>query len=213
MFPMLVAAPFVMSCALFILSGWEILLSPPHLPIHDEGAIDHLGMILAFGQVPVILLGFVLRVREPGAAFRQAARQAAALAAALGLVTLDDVRNHQRVLARIHESRPFPQGEQAVLAFLAHGEAAPHADDALRDFSNRIGPEIGRLGAVRSVGFDGVDGIGWDIYAVMFERGARHIHLYLDGDSHVLGIALVDGSSGCLASEAYECRDLHHPLS
>lgn len=202
------ALPFAMSLALLGLLGWQTLLSPQDLPIHDEGWADHLGMLLVIGQMPLVLLGLARRARR-----RPAALQSAALAAIVSLVALANAEQHDRVRARIEAARPLPGGEQAVRAFLASAPDQPVP--AIRNFLERDGADMSAdvrtLGAVRSIRFTGIDSIGWDIYEAAFDRGVRHIHLFVADDSRLLGITLADAPNGCLSSEVYDCRYLDRP--
>ena len=211
----LTALPFALLLGLLGLLGWEAVFAPPGLPLHDEGAIDHIGMLFAVGQVPLIILCFLLRARQKRTAFLLAVLQSVSLALVLGLIMLAEARARDHVRDRIEASRPFPGGVQAVRSFLASPEARD-ASPAVRGFVERAGDvlasDIDGLGAVQSIQFAGVDNIGWDIYAVTFENGVRHVHLYLAGDARLLGIALVDSASGCLSSEVYDCRYLNRPF-
>jgi hypothetical protein len=211
----LAALPFFLSLALLGLLGWEALFAPPGLPLHDEGAADHVGMLLAVAQVPLIILGFLLRVRQPRAAFLLAALQSLSLALVLGLVMLAEAHARDDVRVRIEAARPFPGGEQAVRSFVT-APATTDASSAVRGFlqrdGDRLAHEIDGLGAVEAVEFAGIDNIGWDVYAVTFDKGVRHMHLFLAGDGRLLGVALADASSGCLSSEVYDCRYLGRPF-
>ena len=201
------ALPFALSFCLLALLGWQSVLAPQDLPMHDEGVADHIGMLCAFGQIPLILLGIALRTRRLPAALRIAGLQAACLVLVLGLNGVAEAKDRGRVEARIAAALPFPGGEAAARSFLA--KMSP-ATPAVRRFIDRDGDllahDIRGLGDVRSIQFDGVDRIGWDIYAVAFEKGTRHMHLYLADDSRLLGIALADAPGGCLSSEIYDCR-------
>lgn len=179
--------PFAMTAALLAVLGWEAFFADPQVPLHDEAAAEHIGMVLIAGQILLIPLGLILRV-----GWKMAVLQAVSLGAVLGLVALGEAGMRDRVQARIDASRPFPGGEQAARTY------AQEENDG--------------LGAVQSVAFDGVDNIGWDIYAVTFEKGVRHVHLYLGTDSKVLGAAMADSSAGCRSSEIYDCRYLDRPF-
>jgi hypothetical protein len=207
--------PFASSFALLVLLACEALLPPWDVPLHDEGAVEHVGMLLAAGQVPFILWGFISRLRRQRAAFPLAALQSASLALGLGMVMALQMAERHEVRVRIEAADPFPGGAQAVRSFLA-APAAHDASSAVRGFLDRKGDEVARdidgLGAIQSIRFDGVDTIGWDSYAVTFDKGVRHVHLYLADDARLLGIALVDAASGCLSSEIYDCRYLHRPF-
>jgi hypothetical protein len=49
-------APIAMSLlVLLMLIAGDALFGPNPLPIHDEDAADHIGMILMYGQVPIML--------------------------------------------------------------------------------------------------------------------------------------------------------------
>lgn len=204
----MIALPFILSFCLLALLGWQSILAPQDLPMQDEGAVDHIGMLCAFGQIPLILLGIALRPRRLPAALRIAGLQSACLALVLGLNGIAEAKQRDRVEARIAAGRPFPGGDSAARSFLA---GISSATPTVRRFLDRDGDvltyDIRGLGDVRSIQFDGVDRIGWDIYAVTFEKGTRHIHLYLADDAKLLGIALADAPGGCLSSEIYDCRD------
>jgi len=199
--------PCIMSFLLLALMGWEAFLSSSQPPLHDEYLVDHLGMLLVAGQVPLILYA----ARR---SLRRAASQAALLALVLGMIAAAEGHARHIVKARIEALQPLPGGERAIRAFLASAEP-DGASSAIRRFLERDGGmlrlEMGGLGALRSVEFTGVDHIGWDSYAVTFEKGARHIHLYLNGDTRLIGLAIVDFASGCRSSEVYDCRYLNRP--
>lgn len=176
--------PFLMSLALLVLLGWQAVFGPEHLPLQDEGLAEHLGMVLLAGQVPLILWSLVRRRH-----WRLAALQTAGFGLVLYLVGLSDAAELDKVQARLQAAQPFPGGEKAARAVAADQD----------------------LGAVQSIEFTGIDNIGWDIYAVTFEKGVRHIHLYLSRESKLLGSTVADGVAGCQSSEIYDCRYLDRP--
>jgi hypothetical protein len=173
--------PFLMSLGVLALA----MLGPERLPLHDEGLVEHLGMLLLAGQVPLILWGLFRR------RWRAALLQTAGLGLAFYLVTLSETAELDKVQARIEAAKPFPGGEAAARSLAA---------------------EQG-LGTVQSIAFAGIDTIGWDIYAVTFEKGERHIHLYLSEDGKLLGSTFADGPAGCRSTEIYDCRYLDQPYS
>ena len=191
------ATSFALSFALLVLIGWHALLAPEGLPLHDEGAPEHLGMLLVAAQIPLILWEW----RQ----WRTTLMKGAALALVLGLNASLEAHERREIRAR---STPLPGSDQAVQAVLA--ASVQPGDSAVRAFLEKDGPvltdEMKKLGAVQSITFAGVDPIGWDIYEIAFDKGVRHIHLFLAKDSRLLGIALVDSASGCLSSEVYACR-------
>lgn len=128
-----------------------------------------------------LLLWIFLRRR-----FAPAIAQSVLLALAVYVVSLSEAAERDKVQARIDAARPFPGGERAI-------------------------GEIAGLGAVTSVEFAGIDTIGWDIYAVTFEKGVRHVHLYLAEDGKLLGRTIADDPSGCISTEIYDCRYLDRP--
>jgi hypothetical protein len=209
-----------MSLALLALLGWGVAFNSQDLPFQDEGLIGHFGQLLIFGQVPLILLGFVSNLRRLRKALLLAALQFASLALLIGLIVRSDTYARDQVRARIEAARPLPGSSRAAQAFLAamaeHHLTDPTYSIAVHNFLVRYGnvlaDEISSLGAVQSIDFIGVDNIGWDIYAVAFDKGVRHLHLFLTADSRLLGIALVDASLGCLSSEVYDCRYLYRPF-
>jgi len=178
----MVILPFLMSLGLLGVLGWETVFGPEHLPLHDEQLAEHLGIVLLIGQVPLILWILIRRRR-----LWLALSQAGCLALAVYLVSLSEGAERDRVQARIDAGQPFPGGDRAI-------------------------GEISGLGAVQSVEFAGIDNIGWDIYAVTFEKGVRHVHLYLAKDGKVLGRTVADGPLGCVSSEIYACRYLDRPF-
>lgn len=173
----LTVLPFLMSLGLLALLAGEAV-GPEHLPLHDEGFAEHIGLLLLVGQLPLILLN--------ARRWRVAALQAGTLALAFFLVSRSEAAERDKVQARIDAHQPFPGGEREI-------------------------GEIPGLGAVQSVEFAGIDIIGWDVYAVTFEKGVRHIHLYLAADGKVLGRTVADDPSGCQSTEIYDCRYLDRP--
>jgi len=185
----MIILPFLMSLGLLALLGWDVVFGPEHLPLHDEAFAQHLGILLLIGQVPLILWNFLRRRR-----FLLGVLQAACLALAVYLVGLSEAAERAKVQARIDAAQPFPGGETAV-------RALAEAPD----------PSLAGLGAVQSIEFDGIDSIGWDIYAVTFEKGVRHVHLFLSRDGRLLGSTVADTPSGCVSTEIYDCRYLDRP--
>jgi hypothetical protein len=178
---------FAMSIALLAVLGWEAFFAAPQVPLHDEAAAEHIGMLLIAGQILLIPLGLILR-----GGWKMAVLQAVSFGFVLGLIALGEAGVRQRVQARIDAAQPFPGGEQAA-----------------RTYSEQ---ENEGLGAVKSVAFVGVDNIGWDIYAVTFDKGVRHVHLYLGADSALLGVTMADSPTGCRSTEIYDCRYLDRPF-
>ena len=119
--------------------------------------------------------------------WRVAAPQAVALVIAIFLVSRTEAAERDKVQARIDAGQPFPGGDRFI-------------------------GEISGLGLVQSVEFAGIDTIGWDIYAVILEKGVRHVHLYLAKDGRLLGHTIADGAAGCVSTEIYDCRYLNRPF-
>jgi hypothetical protein len=98
--------PFLMSLGLLALLAWGAV-GPEHLPLHDEGSAEHLGMLFLIGQTPFILWNIRSRCWV-------AALQAAALAIAVFLVSRSEAAGLGKVQARIDAAQPFPGGDRFI---------------------------------------------------------------------------------------------------
>lgn len=49
------ATPILMSLAVLAMVAIDCLKHGLHAPHHDEGGIDHIGMLLMFGQIPIMM--------------------------------------------------------------------------------------------------------------------------------------------------------------
>jgi len=176
----LVYVPIAMSFAVMalIVANMSFHLNP--LPIHDEGAIDHIGMLLYWGQLPLIGLYVLSNLSH----LRRIATRLAVLAILFATVTVvvwgENQTAKAAVAERIAANRPMAGGEAAL-----RKEIIPTPD---------------------SLTFKGVDKIGWDIYEAQFPDHTQEWRIYVTPDGKTAGVTHFDAQGRCWSTEPYECR-------
>jgi hypothetical protein len=201
-----------MSLAVFALIAAQALFHLDPLPIHDEGAIDHIGMLLLFGQVPLIALGLTLQRRTLRKAFPAALLPIGLLGALILTVASFDHAARSLVAARINANVAQGNSEttlrDAIAAVRLGSDGA--FDRGVRQFVSRERPEmqfeLRGLGDLQSLTFTGVDRIGWDRFKAHFVNGEREWRLFVTPDGMIRGLTLQGEKTGCRSSEPYECR-------
>jgi hypothetical protein len=177
-------APVFMSLACLALIAASLVFHLEPLPIHDEGAIDHVGMLLLWGQVPVIAGYVFLHRREIGRiAARLFVQVLLFLAVIVAAIRMEqDAR--QAVAQRIAANRPLAGSETALRRII----------------------EAEHPGQLQSLSFRGVDRIGWDIYGARLDDGEREWRIFVTADGKVAGVTKFDANHVCSSTEPYECR-------
>jgi hypothetical protein len=187
--------PPVMSSAVLALIAVDDLFALNPLPIHDEGAIDHLGMLLMAGQIPVILY-FAFSGRKHLARIIPAlALQCVLWGGVLGLVYSQEQSAKDFVNRRRQENAPLPGSQAALRRYLQQADATEASILPTRN-----------MGALQSLTFRGVDRLGWDIYQAGYAAGDLEWRLFVTSNGRIRGLTLVEGGSGCRSTEPYECR-------
>src|ERR1700687_5903685 len=102
------AAPITMSSIVLMLMATDALFGLNPLPIHDEGAIDHIAMILMFGQVPIILYFVFNGRREIKRILPVLATQLSLGAIIFAAVHYSDHASEALVARRIRDRLPIP---------------------------------------------------------------------------------------------------------
>jgi hypothetical protein len=207
--------PIAMSLALLLLTwlGHGILGVNP-LPMHDEDAMDHIGMLLVYGQVPVIAYFVFVNRRQTRRMLPSLGVQLALLAIILGAVYRVEHINKAQVALRIEKHTPLPGSEMALRRCVESQQRGhPNYDSMSSGVARYVGKslamtqtELRSLGPLQSLAFKGVDRIGWDIYNARFTGGDREWRIFIASNGEIFGLALSSGKSGCQSSEPYECR-------
>jgi hypothetical protein len=203
-------APLAMSClVLLMLIAGDALFTRNPLPIHDEAAADHIAMILMYGQVPIILyFAFAGRQRIRRVLpvlLLQCLLWAGIFAAVVYLDRLSEVQ----VTRRIQNNIPLP-GSEALLRRQIQDQqrGLPNyasMGPALARHVKRTLPlahkELDSLGMLRSLQFQRVDRIGWDV-----DHGDEVWRIFVTPDGMTYGLTRISKGYGCQTSEPYECR-------
>jgi hypothetical protein len=208
-------APIAMSLlVLLMLTAGDALFGPNPLPIHDEDAADHIGMILMYGQVPIMLYFAFAGRHRIKRMLPVLLVQCLAWVSIFAAVTYLNRTSEKLVVRRIEKNTPLP-GSEAILR--------RHIQDQQRGQPNyaSMGPVLARyvrgalplarkelesLGALQSLAFQGVDRIGWDSYAAHFDNGDQVWRIFITPDEMTYGLTRVSKQYGCQSSEVYECR-------
>jgi hypothetical protein len=209
-------APLVMSGALcLLLAIGAVVPLGPEVPIHDEYARDHIGMLLLFGQVPIILCFVVLHRHQGWTSMSVLALQLSLLAGALLIVHHGEQARRDFVARRMKANRPIA-GSEAALRRVIQAEQQGRAWRGLsadlfvtqyaRDNEEAMRGKLASFGALRSLAFAGVDRIGWDTYDARFANGNMEWSIYMTPNGLIHGLAASADQYGCLSSEVYECR-------
>jgi hypothetical protein len=203
-------APIAMSLLVLLM----LIFDANPLPIHDEGTADHIGMILMYGQVPIMLY-FAFDGRHRITRMLPVLLvQCLVWLSIFAAVTYLDRASVQLVARRIEKNIPLP-GSEAILR--------RHIQDQQRGQPNyaSMGPELARyarrsafltqnelesLGALQSLTFQGVDRIGWDIYAAHFDNGDQVWRIFTTPDEMTFGLTRTGKQYKCRSNEVYECR-------
>jgi hypothetical protein len=207
--------PIAMSLTLLLLMwvGGGVLGVNP-LPIHDEDAIDHIGMLLVYGQVPVIAYFVFDNRRQIKLMLPMLGVQLALLAMILGGVYRVEYSNKRQVALRIERNAPLPGSEMALRRSIeSQQQGHPDYDSMSSGVARYVGKSLATtqtglrsLGPMQSLAFKGVDRIGWDIYNARFTSEDREWRIFIASNGKIFGLTLSDGGSGCQSSEPYECR-------
>jgi hypothetical protein len=102
-----------------------------------------------------------------------------------------DRRAETRVAQRVAAHRPLPGSDAALRRLLTEGGSF---GDITADPATMV----------QTMNFLGVDGIGWDRYAV----ADREWRIFLSDDGVIHGLTRIDPGGFCHSSEPYECRDI-----
>src|SRR5258708_26936135 len=174
--------PIAMSLTLLLLflAGDQVLGVNP-LPIHDEDATDHIGMLLMYGQVPVIGYFVFANRRQIKRLLPLLAVQLSLLAIIFAGVYRVEQTNKKQVTLRIEKNTPLPGSEMALRRYIESQQRGhPDYDSMSSGVAHYIGqslaatqPELHALGPLQSLAFKGVDRIGWDIYNAHFTNEDR----------------------------------------
>jgi hypothetical protein len=180
----IVWAPIAMSFGVMLIVVANLVFHINPLPIHDEGAMDHIGMLLYWGQLPLIGLYVLSNLSH----LRKIAVRLAVLAILFAGITVLVSRTDQMARAgvaeRIAANLPMKGSEQALhKAILDAGSPAP-----------------------TTLTFKGVDKIGWDIYQAQFDDSQQEWRIFVDQDGKAAGVTYFDGEGRCHSTEPYECR-------
>jgi hypothetical protein len=208
-------APIAMSLlVLLMLIAGDALFGANPLPIHDEDAADHIGMILMYGQAPIMLY-FVFAGRHRIRRILPVLLvQCLAWVSTFAAVAHLDRASEKLVARRIEKNIPLP-GSEAILR--RHIQDQQHGQPnyasmgpALARYVRRSAPvtqkELESLGALQSLTFQGVDRIGWDSYAAHFDHGDEAWRIFITPDEMTYGLTRAGKQYGCRSSEVYECR-------
>jgi uncharacterized protein YneF (UPF0154 family) len=207
--------PIAMSLTLLLLiwvGGGVLGVNP--LPIHDEDAVDHIGMLLVYGQVPVIAYFVLDNRRETGRMLAMLGVQLALLAMILGGVYRVEYINKKQVALRIEKNAPLPGSEMALRRYIeSQRQGHPDYDSMSSGVARYVvkspamtQTELRLLGPLQSLAFKGVDRIGWDIYNARFTGEDREWRIFIASNGKIFGLTVSNGKSGCQSSEPYECR-------
>jgi hypothetical protein len=208
-------APIAMSLlvVLMLIAG-DALLGANPLPIHDEDAADHIGMILMYGQVPFILYFAFAGRHRIRRLLPVLLVQCLLWVSIFAAVCYLDRAGEELVARRIGRNIPLP-GSEAILRRHIQDQQLGQPNYAsmgpvLARYVRRSLPlaqrELESLGALQSLAFQGVDRVGWDIYAAHFDRGDQMWRIFITPDQTTYGLTRVDKQDGCRSSEVYECR-------
>lgn len=209
-------APLVMSVVLCLLLAISAVVPlGPEIPIHDEYTWDHIGMLLLFGQVPIILC-FVVRHRHQGwTSMPVLALQLSLLAGVLLIVHHGEQARRDFVARRVRANGPLAGGEAALRRVIQEEQrggawrglsADLFVTQYARDNEEVIRGKLASFGALRSLTFAGVDRIGWDTYDARFANGNMEWSIYMTPNGWIHGLTESADQFGCLSSEVYECR-------
>jgi len=180
----LVWAPIAMSFGVMLIVVTNLVFRINPLPIHDEGALDHIGMLLYWGQLPLIGLYVLSNLSQ----LRKIATRLLVIAILFATITVLIVRTERMakegVAQRIAANLPMKGSEQALeKAILDTGSPAPTA-----------------------LLFKGVDKLGWDSYQAQFTDGQQEWRIFVDEDGKTAGVTYFDAEGRCHSTEPYECR-------
>jgi hypothetical protein len=208
-------APIAMSLlVLLMLIAGDALFGANPLPIHDEDAADHIGMILMYGQVPIMLYFAFAGRHRIKTMVPVLLVQCLLWVSIFAAVAYLDRASEELVARRIEKNIPLP-GSEVILR--------RHIQDQQRGQPNyaSMGPalvryvrrglplaqkELDSLGVLRSLAFQGVDRIGWDTYAAHFDNGDQVWRIFITPNEMTYGLTRASKHDGCQSSEVYECR-------
>jgi hypothetical protein len=208
-------APIAMSSlVLLMLIAGDTLFGLNPLPVHDEDAADHIGMILMYGQVPIMLYFAFAGRHRIKRMLPVLLVQCLLWVSIFAAVAYLGRASEELVARRIENNIPLP-GSEAILR--------RHIQDQQRGQPNyaSMGPalalyvrrelplaqnELGSLGILRSLAFRGVDRIGWDSYAAHFDNGDQLWRIFITPNGMTYGLTRASKQYGCQSSEVYECR-------
>jgi hypothetical protein len=207
--------PIAMSLTLLLMWIGRGVIGVNPLPIHDEDAIDHVGMLLMYGQVPVIAYFVFNSRRQIKRTLPLLGVQLSLWALVLAAVYRVESVNKRQVALRIEKHSPFPGSEATLRRYIESEQSGrPEYDSMSPGVARFIGkslavtqPELRSLGPLQSLAFRGVDRIGWDVYNAHFSRAVQEWRIFIAANGKTAGLTLSAGKSGCRSSEPYECRD------
>jgi hypothetical protein len=81
--------------------------------------------------------------------------------------------------------------ESARLGKPNYDEMSPALANVVRQQLSMMQPELQKLGAVKSVDFEGVGAAGWDSYKVQHERGMSQWRVAMSPDGKIGGAMMV----------------------
>jgi hypothetical protein len=208
-------APIAMSLlVLLMLIAGDALFGANPLPIHDEDAADHIGMILMYGQVPIMLYFAFAGRHRIKRMLPVLLVQCLLWVSIFAAVAYLGRASEERVARRIEKNIPLP-GSEAILRRHIQDQQRGEPNyasmgPALARYVRRAPPlaqkELESLGILRSLTFQGVDRIGWDIYAAHFDNGDQVWRIFITPDEMTYGLTRASKQYGCQSSEVYECR-------
>jgi hypothetical protein len=208
-------APIAMSLLLLLmLMASDALFAANPLPMHDEDAADHIGMILMYGQVPIILYFAFAGRHRIKRMLPVLLVQCLLWVSIFAAVAYLDRASEELVARRIEKNAPLP-GSETVLRRQIQDQQRGQPNyasmgPAVARYVRRELPlaqkELESLGVLRSMAFQGVDRIGWDIYAAHFDNGDQVWRIFITPDEKTYGLTRAGKHYGCQSSEVYECR-------
>jgi hypothetical protein len=206
--------PVAMSLTLLLMWMGQYVLGVNALPMHDEDAIDHIGMLLMYGQIPLIAFFVFGNRRQIKGVLPLLGVQLSLLAMILGGIYRVEYINRKQVALRIEKHAPLPDSE-GILRRYIESQMSGHPDFDSMDpgVARYVGksrammqPELRSLGPLQLLAFKGVDRIGWDIYDAHFAAEDQEWRIFIGSSGKIAGLTLSSGKSGCQSSEPYECR-------
>ena len=208
-------APIAMSLlVLLLLIAGDTLFGPNPLPIHDEDAADHIGMILMYGQVPIMLYFAFAGRHRIKTMLPVLLVQCLLWVSIFAAVAYLGRASQELVARRIEKNIPLPRSEAILRRHIQDQQRGQpnyaSMGPALARYVRRALPiaqkELESLGVLRSLAFQGVDRIGWDSYAAHFDSGDQVWRIFITPDEMTYGLTRASKQNGCQSIEVYECR-------